>query len=209
MFVAAAASGTNDRFMTSGSPERSNAQVQDHSHPLEKIDDTVHALNLVGADLGYTNAPTPGTYTPAGTPPSGLPAVRIPVLDFADGAVDQFCAWEIGSFFKNYSGQKLRVDIVWTSTVTTGNVRFVVSAASYASGADITTKVFDSKTAGALAAPASSMLTTKTTILVERVWFDDIDAGDNVIFLLGRTPTDGGDTMVGTARVLSVTLSWR
>lgn len=170
--------------------------------------DQTRILNITGADLGYANPATPGVFVSGGTPPTGMPGARIPVLDFADGANKNHAGWEVGSFYPNYGTESLQLNLVWTSTVTTGSVVWRTAFAAMADGDNITNKIFADPQSVTTAAPDASMKLTVSAISLSQAQADAVAAGDTVVIVVQRDPTDAADDMAGTARLVAASLSW-
>jgi hypothetical protein len=164
--------------------------------------DPYFRLNISGADLGYANPATPGSYVPSATPPAGLPGVRLDTLDFPDGASISQAGWIVRRVNKLISNP-LALHLTWFSTATAGSVVWQAAIAPFDSDSLGSGLVFGSLHGLVDAAPGTAYQFTTNAL--------DITAGlpalyDDFVLLVRRDPTNGNDDMAGTARLVSAYL---
>ena len=106
----------------------------------------------------------------------------------------------------SYGGGTITVNIVWEAVAVTGAVKWSVSLSSVVPGTafdghySISTHTSNTTVAG------TTMVTNSTTFTFTPD-ANEITAGQMGTFILSRVATDSGDTMIGVAKVLSVSVN--
>lgn len=137
---------------------------------------------------------------------TSTPVEGVPVLNFDDTTVEymDFMVW----LPPHYGGGGLTLRFVWTGAAATNAV--VWSAAfrripDDAEDLDTTAFTYDYNNASAGTAPSAIGETSEEALtFTDGADMDSWAAGEWAIMRVRRVPTDGGDTMAGDARLISV-----
>lgn len=169
--------------------------------------DKTRFLNILGAGLDYASPMIPGMYVPPATPPTDLVAMQIPYLA-ASHTVDTFCDFDIGSFYPNYGGSAITLDIDWMSTLTSGQVDWMAAFAAWDIATDLSAKVFAAARHVVTTTAATALTPVRSSITFTQAQADAVAAGKCAKIIIGRDFGHGSPDLAGEARITRVRLSW-
>jgi hypothetical protein len=163
-------------------------------------------FNIAGANVGYTASPTPGTFTSAGTPPTGMVVPRVDTQDYSDSA-DQYASWA-ATVPDNYAGEDLTVEIEYLlDSVTSGDVTWKAAFAASGDATDMTNKVTAAKQATTSTVPGTAQVKERTTIAFTQAQADSLAAGSNITLIVARD-TAAGTPATAAARMTGLRIYW-